>query len=117
MNEISERQAIARAAAVALGLAVLYGAITGLVVWLSGGETPFLCGGIAAGGTAVLTGLGLAAVWGLFREDENPRFEPDGPFKIVRILFGVLVFAILIFPLVVLTFGRLGRWLEGNKEA
>ena len=116
MNEISERLALLRAAAMALGLAVLYGGITALAVWLLDGDSPVFYGGLAAGGTVTLAAVCLAAIWNIFERDDHPSYKPIGILGIARIGVGVLACLILISPLVILTGGQLARWLEGDPE-
>jgi hypothetical protein len=118
MPDISKRRALARAAAVALGLAALYGTLTALVVWISDSASPVFHGGLVAGGTAVLAALCLATIWSVFNEGENAPFESTGPLTAARIIFGLLLLVILVLPFVILTGGYLAYWLvkEPKRE-
>jgi len=127
MRKTSDRKTLALMAAVTAGLAALYGAITALIVWLAGGTVPFLYGGLAAGGTAALVIFVLVSSWGIFvsESEDDHSIKPLGIFRIILLAIACLICLILAVPLVILSFGQLGRWLSrestdeketGNKK-
>lgn len=94
-----------------IGLTVLYGGLIALILWLCGsdlaGKIGLVVGGATAGLCVLLAVIGLL----LARRDFNVGMNIP---ELLAVGLATVIFVILLLPLLVLTAGRIIRWLEGS---